>query len=53
MHASPGERINEKAVCRVRRKWRHRIPAMSAGITDHVWNLRDLLIFKTALMSTS
>jgi hypothetical protein len=27
-------------------KWRHRTPAMAAGLTDHVWTLRELLTAK-------
>ena len=53
MHASLRERINKKVVGRVRRKWRHRTPAMSASITDHVWDLRELLTFRTAFISTN
>ena len=52
-HASLRKQINEKAVGSVRRKWRHRTPAMSAGITDHVWSLRELLTFKVAFISTN
>ena len=28
------------------RKWMYRTPAMAEGITDHVWNLRELKTFK-------
>jgi len=52
-HFSLRKNINEKVVGRVRRKWRHRTPAMSLGITDHVWNLRELLTFKVAFISTN
>jgi IS1 family transposase len=52
-HASLRKQINEKVVGSVRRKWRHRTPAMSAGITDHVWSLRELLTFKVAFISTN
>ena len=27
-------------------KWRHRTPAMAAGLTDHVWSFRELLTVK-------
>ena len=27
-------------------KWRHRTPAMAAGLTDHVWTFRELLTAK-------
>ena len=52
-HSSLREQINEKVVGNVRRKWRHRTPAMSAGITNHVWSLRELLTLKVAFMSTN
>lgn len=52
-HSSLREQINEKVVGNVRRKWRHRTPAMSAGITDHVWSLRELLTLKVAFISTN
>ena len=47
------EQIDEKVVGRVRRKWKHRTPAMSAGITDHGWDLHELLTFKAMLISTN
>jgi len=50
-HAGLREQIDEKVVGRVRRKWRHRTPAMSAGITNHVWDLHELLTFKVIFMS--
>ncbi len=28
------------------RKWNQVTPGMAAGITDHVWTFRELLIFK-------
>lgn len=52
-HSSLREQINEKVVGNVRRKWRHRTPAMSAGITDHVWSLRELFTFKVPFISTN
>lgn len=42
-HSSLREGVNETVRGRVRRKWRHRTPGMSAGITNHVWDLRELL----------
>ena len=27
-------------------KWKHRTPAMAAGVTDHVWTFRELLTAK-------
>jgi hypothetical protein len=52
-HSTLREQINEKVVGRVRRKWRHRTPALSAGITDHAWDLRELLTFKVIFRPTS
>jgi hypothetical protein len=26
--------------------WRPRTPAMAAGVTDHVWSLREVLLFR-------
>jgi IS1 family transposase len=52
-HSSLREQINEKVVGSVHRKWRHRTPAMSADITDHVWDLRELLTFKAIFISTN
>jgi transposase-like protein len=31
------------------RKWQERTPAMAAGLTDHRWSLRELLLFKVPL----
>jgi hypothetical protein len=28
------------------KRWRPRTPAMAAGLTDHVWTLRDVLLFR-------
>jgi hypothetical protein len=28
------------------RQWRPRTPAMAAGLTDHVWTLREMLLFR-------
>ncbi len=52
-HSSLREGVNETVRGRVRRKWRHRTPGMSAGITDHVLDLRELLTFKVAFISTN
>ena len=30
----------------IRPKWKHRTPAMAAGVTDHVWTFRELLTAK-------
>ena len=31
------------------RKWQERTPAMAAGLTDHCWTLRELLLFRVPL----
>jgi len=31
------------------RKWQKRTPAMAAGITDHIWSLKELLTFRIHL----
>jgi hypothetical protein len=28
------------------KKWQQRTPAMAAGITDHVWSLQEVLLFR-------
>jgi hypothetical protein len=28
-------------------KWQHRTPAVAAGVTDHIWTLRELMCYKT------
>lgn len=38
-----------KGTGKFRSKWDQRTPAMSVGVTDHVWSLRELLIYKFAL----
>lgn len=40
-----GLRIREE---QGRRKWRQRTPAMSAGVTDHVWSMSELFHFKVS-----
>src|SRR5262249_61239483 len=29
--------------------WQPRTPAMAAGLTDHIWTLRDVLLFRVPL----
>jgi len=31
------------------RKWFQRTPSMAEGITDHIWNLKELLMFRTPI----
>lgn len=52
-HLSLRLRIYEQVSGKVYRRWRPRTPAMSAGITDHVWTLRELLMYKPRTMSTN
>jgi hypothetical protein len=28
------------------KQWRPRTPAMAAGLTDHVWSVREVLLFR-------
>jgi hypothetical protein len=28
------------------RQWQPRMPAMAAGLTDHVWSLKEMLLFR-------
>jgi hypothetical protein len=28
------------------KRWQHRTPAMAAGLTDHVWSVREVLRFR-------
>jgi hypothetical protein len=37
------ERTRQGAICL---RWRERTPAMAAGLTDHVWTVRELLTAK-------
>ena len=53
LHRGLRQRACEPVVGRVRRKWRGRTPAMSAGITDHAWTLEELLACRTMLLSTN
>jgi IS1 family transposase/transposase-like protein len=36
----------------VRPRWRHRTPAMAAGLTDHIWTFRELLMAKFELLDS-
>ena len=31
------------------KKWRQRTPAIAAGLTDHVWSLREVLMYRIPL----
>jgi len=32
-----------------KRKWKQRTPFMAEGLTDHVWTLKELLVFKVPI----
>lgn len=40
---------SSKGVGKVCSKWNQRTSAMSVGVTDHVWSLRELLVYKPSL----
>jgi hypothetical protein len=44
-HHGLREAVEEKITKKVIRRWRKRTPAMSAGITDHIWSLRELMSY--------
>lgn len=52
-HRSLRKRTNSRVVGKVRRKWLARTPAMAAGITDHIWELRELLAWRPGIISTN
>lgn len=41
-HASLRQALPQSAA----RRWQSRSPAMAAGLTDHVWTLREVLLFR-------
>jgi hypothetical protein len=48
-HASLRQRLLGSAVSKGRdaaKRWRPCTPAMAAGLTDHVWTLREVLLFR-------
>jgi transposase-like protein len=45
VHAS----LRQRAPTGGPRKWQERTPAMAAGLTDHVWTLRELLSYRVPL----
>ncbi len=51
-HHALRKAISEKVIGRVFRKWRKVTPAMSAGSTDHLWSLRELMSYRVYDMST-
>jgi hypothetical protein len=42
-HRTLAQRVDVPSRGRVRRRWAQRTPAMAAGLTDHVWTLRELM----------
>ncbi|MFL5654783.1 MAG: hypothetical protein ACJ8CB_11495 [Ktedonobacteraceae bacterium] len=44
MSTSPVKTLRqERAVCYGQQHWQARIPAMAAGLTDHIWTIKELL----------
>ena len=52
-HLSLRERLDKQPQEKATRRWRKRTPAMAAQLTDHVWSLRELLTFRSAITSTN
>ncbi len=44
----PLKTLHQKIKGNFLRKWKHRTPAMAAGLTDHIWTLKEL--FKMAVI---
>ena len=42
-HRGVAQRVDVPIRGQVRRRWEKRTPAMAAGLTDHVWTLRELM----------
>ena len=42
-HRALAQRLDVQIKDRAPRRWRKRTPAMAAGLTDHVWSLRELM----------
>lgn len=42
-HRGLAQRVDVPITGRVRRRWAKRTPAMAAGLTDHVWTMRELM----------
>jgi hypothetical protein len=34
------------------KKWEQRTPAMAGGLTDHVWTMKELLMFRVPSVAT-
>jgi hypothetical protein len=48
-HASLRQPLRVPEATKIRgsvKVWRPRTPAMAAGLTDHVWSLREVLLFR-------
>ena len=41
--ARPMKTLRQKVLDDTSRRWRPRTPAMAAGITDHIWTVKELL----------
>lgn len=53
IHHGLRQRVNDCLNGNILRKWINRTPAMAAGLTDHVWTLRELCTYKIAFSSTN
>jgi hypothetical protein len=42
--ARPVKNLRVPATAQTGRRWKHRSPAMAAGITDHIWSIREVLM---------
>ena len=47
-HQALRQRVDEVVRGKVRRKWKPKTPCMAAGITNHVWSLRELMTYRVA-----
>ena len=53
VHRSLRQQTNDCVNGKTFRKWRNRTPAMAAGLTDHIWTLRELCTYKVPFSSTN
>ena len=53
VHRGLRQQTNECVNGKIFRKWRYRTPAMAAGLSDHVWTLRELCTNKVLFSSTN
>jgi hypothetical protein len=53
VHRSLRQQTNDCVNGKIFRKWRYRTPAMAAGLTDHVWALRELCTYQASFSPTN